>query len=75
MIIDTTQLASLIASLTRSQGTSPKTISLPNSVHSVFEGWLQTRPNNSPTHLVELMVEKSSYVALGLALPQHEEQT
>ena len=71
MVTTITQLASLVASLSRAEGHPTNTVTLPHSVHSVIDGWLQTRPNSNPTHLVELMVDKSSYMELGLALPRH----
>ena len=64
------QLAPLVANITRNTGSPPNTIPLPHSVHSVIDGWLKTKPSTSPTHPVELMVDKASYTELGLSLPQ-----
>ena len=63
------QLATAIGHHTRQSGKAPNTVVLPHSVHSVAEGWLRTRPENSPTHEIELSVDKASYMDLGLSLP------
>ena len=66
------QLAAAVATLTKQEGRALTTVQLPHSVHSVHsvaDGWLRSRPENSPTHEVELSVDKSSYSDLGLSLP------
>ena len=63
------QLATAIGQYTRQYGKAPSSVILPHSVHSVAEGWMRTRPENSPTHEIELSVDKHSYVDLGLSLP------
>ena len=47
---------------------------LPHSVHSLTEGWLSTRPEDSPTHEVVLSVDKSSYKELNIPLPRNSLQ-
>ena len=64
------QLASISGNITKHGGVSPTTIPLPHSIHSVIHGWLQSKPTHSPSHQVELSVDKSSYAELGLSLPK-----
>ena len=63
------QLAAFVSSMRKQYDKAPSTIPLPHSVHSIADGWLRSKPANSPTHEVELSVDKSSYISLGLALP------
>ena len=51
-VITVPQLAALVSLHSRQQGKAPSTEILPHSVHSIAHGWLQTRPDNSPTHEV-----------------------
>ena len=70
-VVTVSQLATIVSQYTRNHGSAPASVILLHSIHSVALGWLQTRPDNSPMHEVELSVDKPSYTCMGLSLPSH----
>ena len=45
------------------------TIPLPHHIHSHVEGWLQTKPSDSPSHPVEINLDKKAYAQLSVPPP------
>ena len=70
-VTDLSQLKQLVSTF-KASGDPVTSVVLPHSIHSVTDGWLQSRPQSSPTHSVTLIVDKSSYIQLGLNLPRPE---
>ena len=70
-VTDLSQLKQLVSTF-KASGDPVTAVVLPHSIHSVTDGWLQSRPQSSPTHSVTLTVDKSSYIQLGLNLPRPE---
>ena len=70
-ITNVSDLSHMVNSINDSKS-STRTIRLPHSVHSVMDGWMQTRPSSSPSHPVTLTLDKQSYTELGLNLPRPE---
>ena len=70
-VTDLSQLKQLVSTF-KASGDPVTAVVLPHSIHSVTDGWLQSRPQSSPTHPVTLTVDKSSYIQLGLNLPRPE---
>ena len=70
-VVTVPQLSTIVSQYSRNHGSAPASVILPHSIHSVAMGWLQTRPDNSPMHEVELTVDKPSYTSMGLSLPSH----
>ena len=50
------------------------TLPLPHHVHSAVAGWQRRVPTNSPTHRVDIAVDKAAYAALKLSLPRYLRQ-
>ena len=46
------------------------TIPLPRYIHSHVQGWLQTKPSDSPSHTVEINLDKKAYAQLSQFLSQ-----
>ena len=67
----TQDLLSILAQLVRTSS-SPNTVStipLPHHVHSHVEGWLQTKPSNSPSLSMEVTLDRQSYAQLSVPIP------
>ena len=47
------------------------TIPLPHVVHNVHEGWRKTQAKPSPTHAMEIKIDRAAYTDLNIPLPQH----
>ena len=63
-----TQLTSYAAAL-RADG-PVTTIPLPHMVHSIHAGWLQTQAQPSPTHPLEIKIDRAAYSTLHLPVPK-----
>ena len=49
-VCDLQQLAAVISEISRPTGRKQNMVKLPHSVHSLAEGWLVSKPENSPIH-------------------------
>ena len=57
--------------MTKKDASSPiNTIPLPHHVHSHIHGWLQTKPDLSPTHPMEVTLDRQAYAELCVPLPR-----
>lgn len=45
------------------------TIPLPHFVHDVHEGWRKTQAKPSPTHPMEIEIDRAAYSDLNISLP------
>lgn len=64
-------LLPIIASMTEKDASSfINTIPLPHHVHSHIHGWLQTKPDLSPTHPMEVTLDRQAYAELCVPLPK-----
>ena len=50
------------------------TLPLPHHVHTAHAGWLRRAPTHSPTHRVDISVDKAAYASLKLSLPRYMRQ-
>ena len=63
-------LLPIIANITRQDNTpSVTTIPLPHHVHSHIDGWLKTKPESSPTHLMDITLDRQAYAQLSVPIP------
>ena len=64
-------LLPIIAAMTKKDASSPiNTIPLPHHVHSHIHGWLQTKPDLSLTHPMEVTLDRQAYADLSVPLPR-----
>ena len=64
-------LLPVIAFISRTSPGSPiSSIPLPHQVHSYVKGWLQTKPEVSPTHPMEVSLDRQAYAELSVPLPK-----
>ena len=63
------ELSQLVSTF-RATGEPTTTVTLPHSIHSITDGWMNQRPQSSPTFPVTLSVDKKSYFQLGLNIPK-----
>ena len=63
-------LLPILANIRASSSTSRvNTIPLPHHVHSHVQGWLQTKPSDSPSHPVEITLDRRAYAQLSVPPP------
>ena len=67
----TQDLLPILAQLVRTNSSSNtvSTIPLPHHVHSHVEGWLRTKPSNSPSLSMEVTLDRQSYAQLSVPIP------
>ena len=66
------QLSQLVQAVRR---TGPATtLPLPHHVHRAVSGWSQQSPAKSPTHSVDVAVDKAAYSSLQLSIPRYSRQ-
>ena len=63
-------LLPIIAAMMKDASSPINTIPLPHHVHSHILGWMQVKPDLSPTHPMEVTLDRQAYAELCVPLPR-----